>query len=70
MKPRCSRLATASGRGLRLWQAVFSHARIITDPKKLAQLNCALADLRGQEEAEGETEAARKLSCAVSTPTR
>ncbi len=69
MKPRCSRLASSRGR-LRLWQVVFSRARIITDPKKLAQLNSALADRRRQEEAEGKTAAERKLSCAVSTPTR
>jgi hypothetical protein len=69
MKSRCSRLAS-SRRGLKLWQVVFSHARIITDPKKLAQLNSALADRRGQEGAEGKAAAGRKLSCTVSKPTR
>jgi len=37
MKCRCRGLRT--GRRQMSWQEVFPHARIISDPKKLAQLN-------------------------------
>jgi hypothetical protein len=40
-----------------LWLELFSQARIILDPKKLAQLNSDLANRRRREEAEAKAAA-------------
>jgi hypothetical protein len=53
MKYTCRHLLTPPWRRRqRIWQEVFPHARIITDPKKLAQLNAAVANRKRKEEAE------------------
>lgn len=66
MKRACRRLATPYRRRPKLWQEIFFHARIVTDPKKLAQLNSDLANRRQQEEAESKAAADRVLSCVAS----
>jgi hypothetical protein len=52
MKALCRQLPARSRRRRKLWQELFPHARIITDPKKLAQLNADLAQHKRIEEAE------------------
>jgi hypothetical protein len=52
MKGLCRQLPARSRRRRKLWQELFPHARIITDPKKLAQLNADLAQHKRIEEAE------------------
>ncbi len=52
MKRPCRQLLTPSRRRSKPWQELFPHARIITDPNKLAQLNAALANHTRKEEAE------------------
>lgn len=52
MKRLCRRLSTPYRRKEKLWRELFSHARVITDPKKLAQLNADLARRKQREEAE------------------
>jgi hypothetical protein len=48
----CRRLATPYRRRAKLWLEAFSQARIIIDPKKMAQLNSDLASRKRREEAE------------------
>ena len=52
MRRLCRRLATPCRRSPRLWQDLFSHVQIVTDPKKLAQLNADLASRKRKEELE------------------
>jgi hypothetical protein len=52
MRRPCRRLVTPYRRSPKLWQDLFSHVRIITDPKKLAQLNADLASRKRKEELE------------------
>jgi hypothetical protein len=52
MKRSCRQLPARSRIRRKLWQEFFPHARIITDPKKLAQLNADLAQRKPVEEAE------------------
>jgi hypothetical protein len=66
MKGACRQLATPYRRRPKLWEELFSHVRIVTDPKKLAQLNSDLANHRRQEEAESKAAADRVRSCAAS----
>ena len=52
MKRMCRGLLTRSElRPHRAWHELFPHAVIVTDPKKLAQLNAAVA-IRKQKEME------------------
>jgi hypothetical protein len=53
----CRRLATPYRRRAKLWVGLCSQARIILDPKKLAQLNSDLANRRRSEEAEAKAAA-------------
>jgi hypothetical protein len=53
MKRMCRQLVTPSWRRRqRIWQEVFPHARIITDEKKMAQLNADVAKRKRKEEAD------------------
>jgi hypothetical protein len=52
MKRLCRELPARSRLRRKLWQELFPHARIITDPKKLAQLNADVAQRKRIEEAE------------------
>jgi len=53
MKRMCRQLVTPSWRRRQLiWQEFFPHARIVTDVKKLEQLNADVAKRKRKEEAE------------------
>ena len=52
---RPCRLVTPRRRNPNSWHNLFSHVRIITDPKKLAQLNADLASRKRKEELESIT---------------
>jgi hypothetical protein len=55
MKCMCRRRPTRSWRRAHLtWQELFPHAVIINDPKKLAQLNAAVAIRRQKDKEEAE----------------
>ena len=50
MKRMCRGLPTRSwSRPHLTWQELFPHAAIVTDPKKLAQLNAAVATRKQKE---------------------
>ncbi|PYX10929.1 MAG: hypothetical protein DMG85_07220 [Acidobacteria bacterium] len=52
MKHMCRRFLTPSRRSRQLtWQELFPHARIVTDPTKLALLNAEVANRKQKEEA-------------------
>ncbi len=50
MKSLCRPLGTRPRLGRKMWQEFFPHARLITDPKKLAQLNADVAQRKRKEE--------------------
>jgi hypothetical protein len=51
MERMCRQLVTPSWRRRQLiWQESFPHARIVTDVKKLAQLNAEVAKRKRKEE--------------------
>jgi len=51
MERLCRQLVTPSWRRRQLiWQEVFPHARIVTDVKKMAQLNADVAKRKRKEE--------------------
>jgi hypothetical protein len=51
MERLCRQLVTPSSRRRQLiWQEVFPHARIVTDVKKMAQLNADVAKRKRKEE--------------------
>jgi len=53
MERMCRQLVTPSWRRRQLiWQEFFPHARIVTDVKKLAQLNADVAKRKRKEEAD------------------
>jgi len=53
MQRMCRQLVTPSWRRRQLiWQEFFPHARIVTDVKKLAQLNADVAKRKREEEAD------------------
>jgi hypothetical protein len=53
MERMCRQLVTPSWRRQQLiWQEFFPHARIVTDVKKLAQLNADVAKRKRKEEAD------------------
>jgi hypothetical protein len=53
MKRMCRQLVTPSWRKRQLiWQEFFPHARIVTDAKKVAQLNADVAKRKRKEEAD------------------
>ena len=52
MKHRCRRFLASSRRSRQLtWQEIFPHARIVTDPTKLALLNAEVAERKRKEDA-------------------
>ena len=52
MKHMCRRFLAPSRRRRQLtWRELFPHARIVTDPKKLALLNAEVAERKQKEEA-------------------
>lgn len=52
MKRLCRQLSTSFRHAPKLWQELLPHARVITDPKRLAQLHADLASRKRKEEAE------------------
>jgi hypothetical protein len=55
MKRMCRERSTRSWRTPRLtWQELFPHAAIVNDPKKLAQLNAAVATRRQKDKEEAD----------------
>jgi len=52
MNRMCRKLRASSWRRPRFAAFALRHARIVTDPKKLAWLNAEVADRRRREEAE------------------
>ena len=53
MKRMCRQLVTPSWRRRQMtWQEAFPHARIVTDAKKLEQLNADVAKRKRKEEAD------------------
>jgi hypothetical protein len=56
MKRMCRQLVTPSWRRRQLiWQEFFPHARIVTDVKKMAQLNADVAKRKRKEESDRKT---------------
>lgn len=54
VKRRCREtIGFSSRRRERVWTALFRHARIITDPKKLAQLNAEVEKRKQYGETNG-----------------
>jgi hypothetical protein len=49
MKRMCRRLRVRPEARRKIWQELFPHARIITDPKKMAQLNADVAQRRRED---------------------
>lgn len=70
MERMCRQLVTPSWRRRHLiWQEFFPHARIVTDAKKLAQLNADVAKRKRKEEADRNREDPVEHRCALETAT-